>query len=178
MSIALLMHHSPCLNRDVGLLEGASSLGFLFGPLLAGLLYGAVGFRPLLLIFTTPFALLLLLACLAPQLVLPGAATHRDTREEQERELLSAGAGSNNGNALLRALRCLVATPSHLIYLALVLLVAGALGFFDTSLAEHLAVALDVSSFQAGGFLWVVRTGLLWSCVAVADGKQTDRPTH
>lgn len=147
MAIALLMHHSPNLNRDVGFLEGSSSLGFLFGPLLAGLLYGAVGFRPLFFIFTAPFAAILLLACLAPQLVLPGAATHHDSAEEQARE---AEAAEGQGNTLLRALRCLTSTPSHIVYLILVLLVAGALGYFDASLAEHLAVALDVSSFQAG----------------------------
>jgi MFS family permease len=144
--IALLMHHSPNLSRDVGLLEGASSLGYLLGPLLAGLLYGAVGFRPLFFIFSAPFLALLALACLAPHIVLPGA-TGRVSKAEAAREAAEEAA---EGGSLLRAFRELASTPSYLIYVGLVLLVAGSLGFFDTSLAEHLAVALDVSSFEAG----------------------------
>lgn len=155
-AIAIVMHHSPNLNRDVGLLEGSSSLGYLLGPLLAGLLYGAVGFRPLFLIFTAPFTALFLVGICAPGFALPGEPIRslswrrRKSRDEEEDEEDTEAGGGQQGNTLLRALKALAATPSYSVYLCIVLLVAGSLGFFDTALAEHLAVALDVSSFEAG----------------------------
>lgn len=149
-AIALTMHHSGNLNRDVGLLEGSSSLGYLLGPVMAGSLYGAVGFRPLFFIFTAPFAVLYLFGVLAPQLVLPGATGDAWGRRQNEEGEDRGAEQQQQGNTLLRALRALAATPSYLVYLCLVLLVAGSLGFFDTALAEHLAVALDVTTFEAG----------------------------
>ncbi len=143
------MHHSSDLNRDVGMMEGASSLGYLFGPLMSGLLYDSVGFRPLFFIFTAPFVALLAAACLAPHAILPGVPLGRPPKAERRQEKLDE---AEQGGAFVRALKILSTAPTYLAYIALVLLVAGALGLMDTTLAEHLEVALQVTSFQAGAW--------------------------
>jgi hypothetical protein len=110
-------------------------------------LYDAVGFRSLFFIYTTPFIALLAASFLAPHLVLPGVPMGRPCKAERRQEKLEE---AEQGGAFVRALKILAGAPTYMVYIALVLLVAGALGLMDTTLAEHLEVALHVSSFEAG----------------------------
>ena len=41
--LSLLMRYSPDIRRDIGLLEGSSSVGFLLGPLLGGIIFKLLG---------------------------------------------------------------------------------------------------------------------------------------
>ena len=61
----------PTPNTKCRLLEGASSLGFLFGPLLGGILSAKLGFRLLFVLMTVPVLFLFLLLLFRPLLILP-----------------------------------------------------------------------------------------------------------
>jgi len=70
-SMSFLIQYSPNIRKDVGLLEGASSLGYLLGPLLSGFLFFELGFRALFLIMAAPYVVLLLLLSFMPSLFPP-----------------------------------------------------------------------------------------------------------
>ncbi|KAM3568976.1 hypothetical protein VYU27_008909 [Nannochloropsis oceanica] len=69
--LSLLMRFSTDLRRDIGLLEGASSLGFLLGPLIGGFLSARLGFRELFVFMSLPVLCMVVLLWTRPQWVLP-----------------------------------------------------------------------------------------------------------
>src|SRR6056297_3183471 len=75
--LSLLMRHSPDIRRDIGLLEGSWALGFLFGPLLGGLIFHWWGIRTLFLLLTAPFLLFLSLLLLCPHWIVPRTSSFR-----------------------------------------------------------------------------------------------------
>ncbi len=69
--LSLLMRFSTDLRRDIGLLEGASSLGYLLGPLIGGFLSARLGFKELFVLMSLPVLGLVVLLWARPQWVLP-----------------------------------------------------------------------------------------------------------
>jgi MFS family permease len=69
--LSLLMRFSTDLRRDIGLLEGASGVGSLLGPLIGGFLSARLGFRALFGMMTAPLLALILLLWIRPGAVLP-----------------------------------------------------------------------------------------------------------
>lgn len=160
--LSLLMRYSPDIRRDIGLLEGSSSLGFLLGPLLGGIIFKVWGFETLFLLLTAPFLLFLALLLLAPRCILP-AQEHQTGQEQTDNPLnedfgddgpdlppprlnpasFIAGAPQDSAGAkayFKRLGSALVSTPTLPTYIAIVLILSGALGFFDTALSEHLGM--------------------------------------
>jgi MFS family permease len=159
--LSLLMRYSPDIRRDIGLLEGSSSLGFLLGPLLGGIIFKVWGFRTLFLLLTAPFLLFLAILLLVPRCILP--ALEHQTGQEQMDDPHSEDFGIEDGPPLppprltpasfiagaphetasakiyfKRLGAALFNTPGLPTYICIVLLVSAALGFFDTALSEHL----------------------------------------
>lgn len=62
---------------------------------------------------------------------------------------------------LKRTGQALLSSPTLSLYVLIVLVVAGALGFMDTTLAEHLAAALGASTFTAG-LLFTIQITVRW----------------
>jgi MFS family permease len=69
--LSLLMRFSTDLRRDIGLLEGASSVGYLLGPLIGGFLSARLGFRELFVLMALPVLGLVVLLWARPSWVLP-----------------------------------------------------------------------------------------------------------
>jgi len=71
--LSLLMRFSVDLRRDIGLLEGASSVGCLLGPLIGCFLSARMGFELLFVLMALPVLLLLALLWAKPHYILPPA---------------------------------------------------------------------------------------------------------
>lgn len=69
--LSLLMRFSVDLRRDIGLLEGASSVGCLLGPLIGGFLSARMGFELLFVLMALPVVALVVLLWAQPHLILP-----------------------------------------------------------------------------------------------------------
>jgi MFS family permease len=204
-SLSFLIQYSPNIRKDIGLLEGSSSLGYLLGPLLGGVLFFELGFRPLFLIMTAPYIGLLLVLLFVPSLFPPPqdrrrAATiaadaneqqqqqqHQQQQQQQQSSSLALGLANGNGTkseskegmeggedasegytaldasssssasttltedsstaltpsltareTLVRLWRAVCSMPCLLIYISIITLISGALGWLDTALSEHL----------------------------------------
>jgi MFS family permease len=192
--LSVLMSYSKDLKRDVGWMEGASSVGFLVGPMLGGFLSSRLGFRTLFLIMSLPNAAMVALLTCAPQLILPrghdssmvdtsqhsvgasqhsvlslssinshkgaGATEHPHSHPHahphahphphSHSQPASASRRRRKAATLKRTGRAVLSSPTLPLYILIVLVVAGALGFMDTALSEHLVTALGASTFTAG----------------------------
>jgi len=69
--LSLLMRFSVDLRRDIGLLEGASSVGCLLGPLIGCFLSARMGFELLFVLMALPIFLTLALLWAKPHCILP-----------------------------------------------------------------------------------------------------------
>ena len=166
-SLSFLIQYSPNIRKDIGLLEGASSIGYLIGPLLGGFLFFTVGFRALFLILAAPYVVLLLLLSFVPSLFPPLPSHHHQDAQPLPPSAVNqissytasidassssfASAASSDAAALpplstreslLRLGRALCSTPSIPLYILVVMFVSGGIGWLDTSLAEHLGRSL------------------------------------
>lgn len=180
--LSLLMSYSKDLKRDVGWMEGASSVGFLVGPMLGGFLSSKLGFRTLFLIMSLPNAAMVGVLAFAPRLILPrggdphmvdasqhslGTSQHsvislssinsykgpgdsHRVGQGQQVQPPTASRRRRKAATLKRTGKAVMSSPTLPLYILIVLVVAGALGFMDTALSEHLVTALGASTFTAG----------------------------
>lgn len=176
-SLSFLIQYSPNIRKDIGVLEGASSIGYLLGPLLGGFLFFTVGFKALFIIMATPYIVLLFTLCFVPSLFppLPSHPKKDRTRsslasieestfpfkpsiDDSSSSAISTDSFSSSvlpslstRQYLLRLGRALCSSPSIPLYILVVMFVSGGIGWLDTSLAEHL-----------GTFFYVMRGARRW----------------
>lgn len=168
-SLSFLIQYSPNIRKDIGVLEGASSIGYLLGPLLGGFLFFTVGFKALFIIMATPYVVLFFVLCFVPSLFPPlpshpkkertktpvasiedPTSSFKTSIDDSSSSAVSAGSFSitdvlptlSTRQYLLRLGRALCSTPSIPLYILVVMFVSGGIGWLDTSLAEHLGTCL------------------------------------
>ena len=136
-----------------------------------------MGFRSLFLIMMAPYLLLLSLLLLAPAVLIPPQPKPEENEKEKEEEEEEEGRINHpeeeveinhpptqenelpplsTYDSLKRLGKALVSTPTLPTYIAIVLVVSGTLGFFDTSLAQHFVLSLGVST-QEAGLLFIIQ---------------------
>ncbi len=200
--LSLLMSHSKDLKRDVGWMEGASSVGFLVGPMLGGALSSTLGFRTLFLLMSLPNAAMVFLLTCTPRLILPRGSGDSglvdlsqhsvNTSQHSVISLSSVNSYKGTGAApgpggqpasasrrrrkaatLRRTGKAVLSSPTLPLYILTVLVVAGALGFMDTALSEHLVTALGASTFTAGLLFTIQITVRDHGYLAIGVGRPT-----